>query len=227
MSSEWRQSIPQADWELYQAAGFGAEQELGTRPAVLVVDVTRGFVGAQGSTGLEAVREYRNACGESAFQALPVIARVLEAARAAGVRVYYTRGRSSLAVTELGAWASKNARAQEDLRRGEDVHRIVDEVAPAPGDLVFEKEKPSAFFGTSLAAHLVQDRIDSLIVTGCTTSGCVRASVVDAFSLNYRVMVVEDAVFDRGRLSHAVGLFDMHAKYAQVAPVDVALVALT
>lgn len=226
MSSTWRETIPRSDWELYTTAGFGGAMELGVRPAVLVIDVTRAFVGAPGVRGVDATREYRNACGDHAWAALPAIAKVIDAARGTGAPVYYTRGRSAMARAQLGRWASKNARAGEDLRRGEQLHRIVDEVAPADGELVLEKDKPSAFFGTALAAHLVQDRVDSLIVTGCTTSGCVRASVVDAFSLNYRVLVVEDAVFDRGRLSHDVSLFDMHAKYAQVAPSEEAIAAL-
>lgn len=217
MTANWRATIPQSDWELYETAGFGARQALGDRPALLVIDVTRGFVGEPGQSRLEAATHYRNACGETAWEALPVIARVLDVARAQGLPIYYTRGRSSVERTELGGWANKNARAAEDLGRGEEVHQIVDEVKPMPGEAIFSKEKPSGFFGTPLAAHLVQDQVDSLIVTGCTTSGCVRATVVDAFSLNYKVTVVEDGVFDRGQLSHDVNLFDMHAKYAEVA----------
>lgn len=218
MTATWRETVPDSDWQMYDTAGFGANQELGSCPALLVVDVTRGFVGDTPGSRMDAARGYRNACGASAWEALPVIAGVLAAARDAGAPVYFTRGRSPSTSADLGRWASKNSRATEDIARGEQLHRIVDEIAPRPGETVFEKEKPSAFFGTPLTAHLVQDGVDTLVVTGCTTSGCVRATVVDAFSLNYSVVVVEDGVFDRGRMSHDVNLFDMHAKYAQVAP---------
>jgi nicotinamidase-related amidase len=95
---------------------------------------------------------------------------------------------------------------------------FVAEVAPRCGDVLLPKKHPSAFFATALTSHLIDLGVDTLVVAGCTTSGCVRASVVDAFSLNFRVLVAEDAVYDRSRISHAVNLFDMSEKYADVAP---------
>ena len=93
---------------------------------------------------------------------------------------------------------------------------FVAEVAPRPGDTLLPKKHPSAFFGTPLASYLIGQGADTLVVTGCTTSGCVRGSVVDAFAYNFRVLVPSDAVYDRSRVSHAVNLFDMAAKYADV-----------
>ena len=93
---------------------------------------------------------------------------------------------------------------------------FVEEVAPREGDVLLPKKHPSAFFGTALASHLIDAQADTLIVTGCTTSGCVRGSVVDAFSLNFRVFVPHDCVYDRSQTSHAVNLFDMSEKYADV-----------
>ena len=86
------------------------------------------------------------------------------------------------------------------------------------GDVVVSKRYASAFFGTPLATYLNDLDRDTIIVTGATTSGCVRASVSDAFSYGYKVVVVEDAVFDRGEASHAINLFDMDQKYADVLP---------
>jgi maleamate amidohydrolase len=91
-------------------------------------------------------------------------------------------------------------------------------IAPGARDLVIKKQKPSGFFGTNLASYLTLFGCDSVIVVGTTTSGCVRATVVDAFSLNYRVILAEEGCFDRSEASQAVSLCDMHAKYADVLP---------
>ena len=107
-----------------------------------------------------------------------------------------------------------------NLRDGND---IVDEIAPEPGDIVIGKAKPSAFFGTPLLSYLVALKVDSLFVTGGSTSGCVRASVVDAFSNNYPGTLVADGCFDRFMASHAMTLFDLGAKYAELTSGDAAL----
>jgi nicotinamidase-related amidase len=98
-------------------------------------------------------------------------------------------------------------------------YRIVDEVAPARGDVLLPKKHPSAFFGTPLTSHLIDLGADTLFVTGCTTSGCVRASVTDAFALNFKVVLPEECVYDRSPTAHAVNLWDMNGKYADVMPV--------
>jgi maleamate amidohydrolase len=95
---------------------------------------------------------------------------------------------------------------------------FVEEVRPAEKDILLPKKHPSAFFGTPLASYLINLGVDTLVVTGCTTSGCVRGTVVDGFAYNFRVLVPQDAVYDRSRVSHAVNLFDMAEKYADVMP---------
>jgi len=100
---------------------------------------------------------------------------------------------------------------------------FVREVAPEPGELLLPKTQASAFFGTPLATYLIGAGVDSLVVTGCTTSGCVRASVVDACALNFKSIVPSDAVYDRSPTSHAVNLFDIASKYADVMPTQVAI----
>ncbi len=100
---------------------------------------------------------------------------------------------------------------------------FVAEIAPEPGDILLPKKHPSAFFGTALASHLIDLKVDTLFVTGCTTSGCVRGSVVDAFAYNFHVVVPETCVYDRSAVSHAVNLFDMASKYAEVVPLPDAL----
>lgn len=98
-------------------------------------------------------------------------------------------------------------------------YEFVREIAPRERDILVAKKHPSAFFATALVSHLIDLGIDTVVATGCTTSGCVRGTVVDAFSYNFRVAVPEECVYDRSTVSHAVNLFDMSEKYADVAPV--------
>jgi maleamate amidohydrolase len=211
----WRDRIPVRDWETYEAAGYGGRVELGQRPAVLVIDVTYGFVGRQNLSMLEAIKQHPNACGEAGWEAIPHIQLVLQAGRSRGAPVFYTAGTTDFAVEHIGRWRDKHRRT---LERPPDTQVIVDEIAPEADDVVIQKTKPSVFFGTPLIGALIDRHIDTLVVTGCTTSGCVRASVIDAFSFGFRTAVVEDAVFDRAELTHAVNLFDMDQKYANVLP---------
>jgi nicotinamidase-related amidase len=123
---------------------------------------------------------------------------------------------------DSGGWRNKNSRSGEAPKTASnrDGYDIVDEIAPGPKDLVIYKQKPSGFFATPMAGYLTQLHCDSVIVTGTTTSGCVRATVLDAFSNNYRVALVEDGCFDRSEASHAITLCDMNAKYADVVKAD-------
>ena len=93
---------------------------------------------------------------------------------------------------------------------------IVAEIAPRAGELVIAKAGASAFFGTHLAAHLIKRGVDTVLMAGCTTSGCVRASVIDSHDYGFRTIVVEECVFDRALVPHRANLFDMEAKYAGV-----------
>lgn len=213
----WDEVISERDRRVYATAGYGQPQGLGKQPALLVIDMTYAFTGDRREPVLEAARRWPNSCGERAFDAIDQIARLLEAARRVRVPVIYTRSEFTPGGPEAGRWAAKMARMFEsppDAAVSGD--EIVREIAPQPGDIVIKKDKPSAFFGTPLMSYLNERRIDSLIVTGCTTSGCVRATAVDGFSYNFRVAVVEEATFDRGEVSHKVNLFDLNQKYADV-----------
>jgi maleamate amidohydrolase len=99
-------------------------------------------------------------------------------------------------------------------------YAIRPEFKPQPGDVVITKQRASAFYGTPLPAHLTQLGIQTLIICGESTSGCVRASAVDAYSHGYHVVLVEECCFDRSLLSHKVNLFDLHHKYADVMHID-------
>ena len=217
MSPIWDDVISDQDRAVFEAAGYGQRGGFGERPAVLVVDVTHDFCGDRPEPILESIKRFRNSCGEVAWQALPHIRELLEAARAARVPVIYTHAGPRFDSVRTGGWARKNARAlaptEISKAIGNDFPSLV---TPAPGDIVIEKDKPSAFFGTPLLSYLIALHVDSLIVTGTTTSGCIRATVLDAFSYNLPLAVVEECTFDRGEVSHKINLFDMHAKYADV-----------
>jgi maleamate amidohydrolase len=210
----WDDFLTEQDKSVFGAGGYGSRMGLGDRPVVLVVDVTYGFCGDRREPILDSVRRWRSSCGEAAWDALPHVATLCAAARQRDVPVVYTHGAPRRADgLDRGRWADKNRRQAQDPPQ---TNEILTEVAPAPADVVIAKEKPSAFFGTPLASYLVALGADSLIVCGTTTSGCVRASVVDAFSLNYRVAIAAEATFDRGQASHWINLFDMDMKYADV-----------
>lgn len=221
--SPWDGLIPTEDLAAYDAAGYGARQQLGSRVAVLVIDVTYNFCGEEREPIETSVLRYRNSCGDHAWDAIDNLRNLLPAARAAGAPVLYTHSRYFSRTADKGGWQRKNSRAVEDAKIGPHGNEIVAEIAPMPEDHVFEKEKPSGFFGSALMSRLVSLGIDTVLVTGGTTSGCVRATVIDAFSYDLRVAVVHDACFDRGRVSHAVNLFDMAAKYASCLSTETAI----
>jgi nicotinamidase-related amidase len=208
---------------VYEAAGYGRKGLRGGAPAILVIDVTYGFIGREPLPILESIARYPNSCGERGWEAMGRIDRLLERARSMPLPIFYTAGVTDHAVEHAGRWREKHPRT---LEQPDDAQVIPERIAPRHGDVVIRKTKPSVFYGTPLLASLVDRRVDTVIVTGCTTSGCVRATVVDAFSNGFAAIVVEDAVFDRGELSHAVNLFDMDQKYADVIDLDETLAYL-
>jgi maleamate amidohydrolase len=212
----WDQYLTARDKAVFDASGYGRRAGLGRRPVVLVVDVSYGFCGDRPEPVLESIERWHNSCGEVAWEGIAATRELLDVARAKRLPVIYSTGETLRADGfDSGRWADKNPRQHEaDPRENE----IVAEVAPTEADIVIRKAKPSVFFGTLLASYLTDLQADSLIVCGTTTSGCVRATVVDAFSLNYRVAVVEEATFDRGEVSHWINLSDMDRKYADVMP---------
>lgn len=222
----WDRFLTERDKQVFAAGGFGALQGYGRRPAVVVVDVNYSFCGERPEPILESIKRWRASCGDEAWVGVEAIRRLLLAARSRGLPVIYTTGERRDDRWDVGSWAWKNPRVTEKPRTEEGGHggyTIVKEIAPQASDIVILKHKPSAFFGTPLHSFLVQLGADSLLLTGTTTSGCVRATAIDAFSYNYRVAVVEEGCFDRSQASHALSLCDLHAKYADVVSLEDAL----
>ena len=198
----------------------------GERPALLLVDLYRWVFGDRRQPLLEAMREWPGSCGEAAWDAIPHLQRLLASARAAGIPVIHVTKLAD-ARSGIAGWAQSPGRAASgsppdarDRYAQDSRWTIIDEVAPLPSETIIEKAAPSAFFGTLLAAQLNALRVDSLIVGGEATSGCVRATCVDARSYRFNVTVVEECVFDRHEATHAMNLFDLHQKYADVLAID-------
>lgn len=209
-----------ADWEreVSETSGLGQRQGFGRRPALLVIDVTYNFCGDRPEPLLESIKRWRNSCGLAAWEAVTHIRTLIDACRELSVPVLYSAGLDSSAnVVMSGRWRGKNSRRDEDAdARHANGRDIVDAIRPLPHEIVVRKSKPSVFFGSPLGSYLVEMGVDTLVVCGGSTSGCVRATVLDAFSTNYRVVVAEDACFDRFAVSHAITLFDLDQKYADV-----------
>jgi nicotinamidase-related amidase len=218
----WNRFLTERDKQVFAAAGYATRQGFGKRPAVMVIDVNYGFCGDRPEPILESIKRWRNSCGEDAWVGIQAIKKLLGAAHAKGLPVIYSTGTRRDDDWDRGSWRWKSSRVAERPKTGTglDGDDIVGEIAPRPQDVVIEKQKPSVFHGTPLHSFLVLLGADSLIVTGTTTSGCVRATVVDAFSENYRVSIVEEGCFDRSQASHALSLCDMNAKYADIVKLD-------
>lgn len=205
---DWRSVLDADDEAALRGYARPREQFRGTSPALLVIDVTETFVGPNLPVD-EAQKASRQACGEAAWAVLPFVQKLIERFRSLGRPVVFTTPDPSQ--RWVGA-ASAGVVTAEDSTEAV----VVADVAPREGELVLTKTKASAFFGTPLVTVLNRDRVDTLVIAGGTTSGCVRATAVDGSSYGYEVLVAEDACFDRSGLSHAVTLRDLDAKYARV-----------
>jgi maleamate amidohydrolase len=197
--------------ELYAERGLGERQGAGERPALVIVDLNYGFTDPESPLRCDA---------EAAVAAN---VRLLAAAREAGSPVAFT----TLEYDEGGRRVAKafidKVPALLVLEPGTRWPRIDDRLAPRPGEPVLMKLFASAFFGTPLAAMLAAHGVDTVIVTGASTSGCVRATAVDALQHGYKVVVPRDAVADRTAAPHEAALFDIDAKYGDVVSTDEAV----
>jgi maleamate amidohydrolase len=197
----------------HQVWGFG------NRPALLLVDLYKWVFGDRRQPLLEAMREWPASCGEAGWDALPHLQRLLSAAREAKIPVLHITKMSPL-TSGIAAWSDPPKTAKTSRTPDDANWDIMDQVAPLSGETVIYKAAPSAFFGTLLMAQLNALDIDGVIIAGESTSGCVRATCVDARSNRFNVTVVEEGVFDRHQATHAINLFDMHEKYADVLAIN-------
>lgn len=200
----------QSDWKMYRERGIGDRGGQGSRPALLIVDVTNGFTDPDAPLGSDLTAQ------------IAAIAKLLEAARSRGIPVCYST--NLLAPDDPGgARFLAKVPAIESLRPGTPAVEVDSRIAPLSGEIVVEKTVPSAFFGTGLGETLREKGVDTVIVTGCSTSGCVRASVTDSMSHGFQTLVVAEAVGDRAQGPHEANLFDMDTKLGDVIALEAAL----
>ena len=208
----WAGAITEDDERRYAAAGFGNPVGMGEHPALLIIDVQYRTVGNSPKPFFESLEDYRTSCGDVGWAAVDRIAELLAVFRERGLPVLYPHVAPKQAY-DAGRLGAKVPAIMGVSAQG---YEFVEAIAPREGDILVPKNHPSAFFGTPLVSYLIDRHVDTLVVTGCTTSGCVRSTVVDAFSLNFRAVVPADAVYDRSPAVHQVNLFDMAQKYADV-----------
>jgi nicotinamidase-related amidase len=190
------------------AAGFGERQGAGDRPALVVVDLVNGFTDPESPLYCDA------------DAAVAATARLLEAARASGAPVAFTTVEYDEAGAKVARAFLAKVPALRTLAPGTHWPAVDARIAPRAGEPVLAKLFASAFFGTPLQAMLAAHGADTVVVTGASTSGCVRATAVDALQHGYRVVVPREAVADRQAGPHEAALFDIDAKYGDVVSVD-------
>jgi maleamate amidohydrolase len=215
------------DLDLVERTGYGKRMGLGEAPALLVVDATYEFCGREPMPVADAVTTQRRACGDAAWAAVAQIRRLLHTARQHVLPVAYSLSTDPAGPDhDAGLWSAKNHRAGETANPEQADNRIVEEIAPSGDERVFAQDKPSMFYATSLLPYLTARRVDSVVICGGTTSGCVYATAVDAFSANLRVAVISDACFDRFALLHKTFLLDINLKYGDVMTCSAWIAAL-
>lgn len=204
MEQIWNELLSEQDKAVITKAGYDKKgaaswdsRTLGTHPALLIIDMQNLLVG-EDEPILEAVEKERTAMGEIAHRALEYILPVVSASRDANIPLIFTR-------------VIPRGRQPED-----DSLQIIEPLTPHNGDIVLDKNFSSAFYGTGLLTHLNRFNRDTVIIIGNSTSGCVRATAVDARQMGYKVLVPQECTFDRISASHKISLLDLWMKYATV-----------
>ncbi len=207
-------AIPESDREVYGRGRYGSKMGFGLRPAIVVIDMMNNAFDP---------KHTRSISKDMGTKALKSIRSLIDEARHGSIPIVYSKsGRETGLLFDLGVSRKAGERAKKEGFKPKDpsAYEIVKELAPAEGDLIITKIRASIFFCTPLISYLIYNNIDTLIMTGQSTSGCVRASVVDAASYNFRVIIPEECVADRAVVPHKVNLFDMAMKYADVIPLS-------
>lgn len=209
-TGHWSERLPPED--AAALAGYSSRDKVVSTahaPVLMVIDVVESFVGPDVPIA-QAQTVSRKACGDRAWLAIPGIVSLIDAFRARQLPIVFTR--ADVLQRHVGP-ATRRPDAARDASLSNEFQA---ETSPAPEDIIIPKIKASAFFSTPLHAYLTKKGHRTIVLTGCTTSGCIRATAVDGTSNGFGVLVAEDAVFDRSAISHDVALIDIDAKYGSV-----------
>jgi maleamate amidohydrolase len=210
----WRDIVSKDILDIY--SHYERQTFVGPSPALIAIDLYELSYQGGARPVVELAKSYPSSCGEHAHAAIEPTKTLFEAARAAGLPVFYSTMDTRPDSLPGNILATKRRSVPKDPA----LYAIKSEFTPQSGDVVITKQRASIFFGTPLVAHLAQLGVRTVIICGESTSGCVRASAVDAYSYGFHVVLVEECCFDRSLLSHKVNLFDLHHKYADVMKVD-------
>lgn len=214
MKHVWEDALTNVDRIVIEKGGYGKKRGIGKKPLLVIIDTQHNYVGADKPIE-DQLGEWPSGGGEKAWIAIRKIGELKGLADRNNIPTLYTRNVQKK-TTNFDSFAVKAKRDNTKYIDGTPESQIVKEIEPSERDLVVDKSYASAFFGTPLISYLIKMGIDSLIIVGGSTSGCVRATAVDAVTRNFNVAVVEDAVYDRIELSHKAGLLDLWMKYCDV-----------
>ncbi len=216
----WNDVVSAEDLKLY--AHYRRETRVGPDAAFLAIDLYSAVYRGGSLSPYDLNDKYQNTCGKFAHAAIEPTKKLFSAVRAAGLPVFYCTQDIRPHARPAGTWSTRRKMPNQD----DDGFTIYHEFTPQPEDVVIKKQRASVFSGTPLLSHLNVLGIKSLIVCGESTSGCVRASVVDAYSAGFLVSLVEECTYDRSEMVHKMNMFDMAHKYADVMHVEEVLAHL-
>jgi len=211
----WEVYLSDDDRAVIQRAKFGRRMGFGSTPAIVVIDVQKFMIGQA-----ENPAAWPSYSGQGGHEAIPHIQAVLKAARAKKVPCFFAQFEVDPSGKDMGVYRRKRdlLQTQNWCLAGSVGAELLPELEVSDDDIIFVKKKPSGFHGTPLLGYLVERQIDTVIIMGGSTSNCIRATVFDASSYNFRTIVVREGVFDRIPISHAISLFDMDRQFADVVP---------
>jgi maleamate amidohydrolase len=210
---DWRDFLTEQDKLVLASTRWTKDEPfgLGTRPALLVVDDYYAALGLPRAPILEAIQHWPSACGEDGWLAIDRTRPVLDAAREAGAPIFYFTS-----APRGVRWSRGTQHRVSSDAVSPDPRAIVDELSPQDGDVIIEKVGPSGFYASALDFQLRALDCDTVLICGEATSGCVRATAMDAYVRGYKVGVITDCCFDRIQASHWMSLFDLGQKYADL-----------
>lgn len=209
----WEDQLSETDKEVIRRGGYGGNRKLGLKPVLIIIDAQYNYFGANRNI-LEQLDEYPSGVGEEAWKTIKPSLRIVKEARERNVPIIYTRY-----VKQTGGKSAHEERILRDHSKYDvEAHgsQIIGELAPTKDNLVIDKSYASAFFGTPLINYLIGMNVDTVLIAGGTTSGCVRATAIDSSNFGFKTAIIEDCVFDRISASHKTSLLDFWMKYGSV-----------